>query len=57
MTCSIFHAENQGNIKHLQVKHAGLKVEFQEYVGGKIEYNSTGIYSDYIFGCLVQKTQ
>jgi 16S rRNA (cytosine967-C5)-methyltransferase len=57
MTCSIFLAENQGNIRHLQAKHAGLKVEFQEYVGGKIEYNSTGIYSDYIFGCLVQKTQ
>ncbi len=57
MTCSIFHAENQGNIKHLQAKHAGLKVEFQEYVGGEIDCKSTGIFSDYIFGCLVQKTQ
>ncbi len=56
MTCSIFHAENQGNIKYLQEKHQGLKIVFEQYFGGEIVDNTTDVYSDYIFGCLVQKT-
>lgn len=56
MTCSIFKAENQKNIEHLKNENEGLKIEFQEYFGGIMDgYDS--LYSDYIFGCLIQKTQ
>ncbi len=56
MTCSIFKAENQENIEYLKNEYEGLKIEFQEYFGGTIKgYDS--LYSDYIFGCLIQKTQ
>lgn len=56
MTCSIFKAENQENIDALKLQNPGLEIIFQEYLGGKVE-GYENLFSDYIFGCLIEKTQ